>query len=748
MTEERTDQNGAPVAEADVGAEERLDAEAVPAETDSVTSEAEIATADAESEIADVDGEAEAAPETEQADADPDEELVTESTPMTESSAASEDFSYLDMDDSEYSSEEYEEMLAMYDETMREIAEGEIVQATIVRITDGAAILDVGFKSEGSVPLDEFRDPSELEAGDKVEVFLESLEDQEGVVVLSKKKADFLRVWEKIKTAFDDNQAVPGMIKRKIKGGATVDLMGVDAFLPGSQIALRRVHNIEDLIGQEYDFKILKLNKRRRNIVVSRRVILEDERAGKRDELKEELEVGQIRTGVVKNITDFGAFIDLGGMDGLLHITDMSWGRVGHPSEVCDIGQDLEVKILDIDWDRERISLGLKQLQPYPWKDVADKYPVGTRVRGKVVSITNYGAFIELEKGVEGLVHISEMSWTRNVRHPSQLVAIGEEVECVVLRVDEEDQKISLGMKQTEEDPWLSLPNKYPPGTRIKGVVRNLTSFGAFVEVEPGIDGLVHISDMSWTRRVQHPSEVMRKGEEVEVMVLSIDPEQKRISLGLKQTEEDPWYELAQRYDPGKEVTGQVARFVDKGIVVDLGGDVEGFVPASQLGVEEPLEDPSEYFVEGQDLELKVLESDPVNRRIVLAVTVVPERRAVPPPEVEEVEAEAEVEEVEAEAEVEEVEAEAEVEEVEAEAEVEEVEAEAEVEDVEAEAEVEDVEAEAEVEEVEAEAEVEEVEAEAEVEEVEAEAEVEEVEAEAEVEDVEVEAEVEEDKEK
>jgi small subunit ribosomal protein S1 len=713
MTEERTDQNGAPVAEANVGAEERLDTEGLPAEAETMTAdaeaevadagaeaeiadadaeaeiadagaeaeiadadaeaeiadadvEAEIVDADAEAEIVDADAEAEALAETEQADADADE-AATEFTPMTESSAADESVSYLDMDDSEYSSEEYAEMLAMYDETMREIAEGEIVQATIVRITDGAAILDVGFKSEGSVLLDEFRDPSELKAGDKVEVFLESLEDQEGVVVLSKKKADFLRVWEGIKTAFDDNQAVPGMIKRKIKGGATVDLMGVDAFLPGSQIALRRVHNIEDLIGQEYDFKILKLNKRRRNIVVSRRVILEEERAGKRDDLKEELEVGQIRTGVVKNITDFGAFIDLGGMDGLLHITDMSWGRVGHPSEVCDIGQDLEVKILDIDWDRERISLGLKQLQPYPWKDVADKYPVGTRVRGRVVSITNYGAFIELEKGVEGLVHISEMSWTRNVRHPSQLVAISEEVECVVLRVDEEDQKISLGMKQTEEDPWLSLPNKYPPGTRLKGVVRNLTSFGAFVEVEPGIDGLVHISDMSWTRRVQHPSEVMRKGEEVEVMVLSIDPDQKRISLGLKQTEEDPWYELAQRYDPGKEVTGQVARFVDKGIVVDLGGDVEGFVPASQLGVEEQLEDASEYFVEGQELELKVLESDPVNRRIVLAVTVVPERRApvAPAPEAEEVEAEAEAEEVEAEAEVEEVEAEAEVEDVE-----------------------------------------------------------------------------------
>jgi small subunit ribosomal protein S1 len=411
------------------------------------------------------------------------------------------------------------------------------------------------------------------------------------------------------------------MLKRKIKGGVTVDLMGVDAFLPGSQIALRRVPNVDELIGNEYDFKILKLNKRRRNIVVSRRVILEEVRAGKRDQLKEELEVGQVRKGVVKNITDFGAFIDLGGMDGLLHITDMSWGRIGHPSEVTTIGDEMEVKILDIDWDRERISLGLKQLEAYPWEDVAEKYPVGSRVRGRVVSITNYGAFIELEKGVEGLVHISEMSWTRNVRHPSQLLSINDEVECVVLRVDEEDKKISLGMKQTEEDPWLALPAKYPPGTRITGIVRNLTSFGAFVEVEPGIDGLVHISDMSWTRRVQHPSEIVRKGEEVDVVVLNIDPDQKRISLGLKQTEEDPWYHLAQQYEPGTEWQGSVVRLLDKGVVVDLGSDVEGFVPVSQLGVEEELEDPAMKFVEGDTLELKVLESDPINRRIVLTVT-------------------------------------------------------------------------------------------------------------------------------
>ncbi|MBK5097090.1 MAG: 30S ribosomal protein S1, partial [Gemmatimonadetes bacterium] len=580
----------------------------------------------------------------------------------------------VDLDAGEYSDEEYEELLAMYEDTLHDIVEGEIVKATVLRKTDNAVILDVGFKSEGSVPLEEFRDPDAIQDGDEVEVFLESLEDSEGVVVLSKKKADFLRVWEKIKDAFDNDRPVPGVLKRKIKGGVTVDLMGVDAFLPGSQIALRRVPNVDDLIGQEYDFMILKLNKRRRNIVVSRRVILESERAGKRELLKTELEVGQVRKGVVKNITDFGAFIDLGGMDGLLHITDMSWGRIGHPSEITNIGEELEVKILDIDWDRERISLGLKQLMAYPWEDVAAKYPVGSRVRGRVVSITNYGAFIELEKGVEGLVHISEMSWTRNVRHPSQLLSISDEIQCVVLRVDEEEKKISLGMKQTEEDPWLALPVKFPPGTKIKGVVRNLTSFGAFVEVEIGIDGLVHISDMSWTRRVQHPSEVVKKGEEVEVVVLNIDPDQKRISLGLKQVEDDPWYELAKEYEPGSEWSGTIVRLLDKGVVVDLGKEIEGFVPISQLGVEEELEDPAERFYEGDPLELKVIESDPINRRIVLSVTSIPE--PPPRPVIEVVEETDEQEVVEAAADVEAEDVVEEVEEVEedlAEAEAEEV---------------------------------------------------------------------------
>ncbi|MSR22532.1 MAG: 30S ribosomal protein S1 [Gemmatimonadetes bacterium] len=525
----------------------------------------------------------------------------------------------------------FEALLKEFGGEMQNAREGEIVKARILSLTATAVILEFGFKSEGSVPLDEFKDPSSLSVGDEVEVLLESLEDDDGVVVLSKRKADFLRVWEKIKEAYENDRPVKGTLARKIKGGVTVDLMGVDAFLPGSQIALRRVPNIEDLLGETYKFKIIKLNKRRRNIVVSRRVILEAERVKKRENLVKELLVGQVREGLVKNITDFGAFIDLGGLDGLLHITDMSWGRVGHPSEVAQIGQTVDVKVLDIDWDRERISLGLKQLLPYPWTDIDKKYPVGSRVRGKVVSITNYGAFVELEKGVEGLVHISEMSWTRNIRHPSKLVSIGDEIEAVVLKVDPNEEKISLGMKQIEEDPWLFLPMRYPTGTVLSGKVRNLTSFGAFVEIEPGIDGLVHVSDMSWTKRVEHPSEVVEKGADVQVMVLDIDSDQKRISLGIKQMVEDPWPGIAERFAPGVEWEGKVSRLQDKGVVVDMGDDIEGFMPASHSGVEDQSR-LDEYYRPGEPVDLRVLESDAANRRIVLEVTTLPERKPRPEP--------------------------------------------------------------------------------------------------------------------
>jgi small subunit ribosomal protein S1 len=540
------------------------------------------------------------------------------------------------------SAADFEALLSEHADVMGNFGEGEIVHAKVLRVTEGMVILEFGFKSEGAVPLDEFKDRDSIEPGQEVEVLLESLEDDDGIVVLSKKKADFLRVWEKIREAHESDEPVEGMLARKIKGGVTVDIMGVDAFLPGSQIALRRVPNIDDLLGQTFEFKIIKLNKRRRNIVVSRRVILEGDREKKRETLVMELLVGQVREGIVKNITDFGAFIDLGGLDGLLHITDMSWGRVGHPSEVVDIGAKIDVKVLDIDWERERISLGLKQLLPYPWTDIDKKYPMGSRVRGKVVSITNYGAFIELEKGVEGLVHISEMSWTRNIRHPSKLVNIGDEIGAVVLKVDMKHEKISLGMKQIEEDPWLALPAKYPTGTQLDGVVRNLTSFGAFIEIESGIDGLVHVSDLSWTRRVEHPSEIIQKGDEVQVLVLDVDAEAKRISLGIKQLLDDPWPEISQRFSAGVEPAGSVARVQEKGVVVDLGDDIEGFVPTSHSGVEEEDKLP-EYYRTGEALELKVIESDAANRRIVLEVGTLPEWMDVPePPPGEESEEESE----------------------------------------------------------------------------------------------------------
>ena len=529
------------------------------------------------------------------------------------------------------SKEEFEVLLSHFSADFQEFKEGEIVKATVLKVTDAVVILEFGFKSEGAVALEEFKElPAE---GEEVEVLLESLEDDDGVVVLSKKKADFLRVWEKIREAHDADRSVKGTLVRKIKGGVTVDLMGVDAFLPGSQIALRRVPNIEDLLGEVYKFRIIKLNKRRRNIVVSRRVILEGEREKKRETLVKELLIGQVREGQVKNITDFGAFIDLGGLDGLLHITDMSWGRVGHPSEVVDIGTSIDVKVLDIDWDRERISLGLKQLLPYPWTDIDKKYPVGARVHGKVVSITNYGAFVELERGVEGLVHISEMSWTRNIRHPSKVVAISEEIEAVVLRVDSADEKISLGMKQIEEDPWLALPAKYPTGTTLGGTVRNLTSFGAFVEIESGIDGLIHVSDMSWTRRVQHPSEMVEKGSSIKIVVLDVDPENKRISLGLKQLTDDPWPMLVERFAPAVESSGEVVRLEEDGLIVHLEDEVEGFVPLGDAGIDET-EKLEEYYSPGDSVSIRVTKSDAASRKIALEITETPDRKS--PEEIEE----------------------------------------------------------------------------------------------------------------
>jgi len=507
-----------------------------------------------------------------------------------------------------------------YEATIQTFEEGQIVRGTVTGIRENEVIVDVGFKSEGTIPLQEFRSVDNLAVGDQFDVYLEKLENQEGLVVLSKEKADFFKVWGQIKDAHDNNQIVQGRVKRRIKGGLVVDLLGVDAFLPGSQIALRQVPNLDDLINQTLDFKIIKINKRRRNIVVSRRVVLEEKREELKKGLMGELEPGQVREGIVKNITDFGAFVDLGGVDGLLHLTDMTWGRVGHPSDVVQIGQKVNVKVLDFDREKEKISLGLKQLTPHPWEGVNERYPVGARIKGRVVSITDYGAFIELEKGVEGLIHISEMSWTKHVKHPSKILSVGQDVEAVVLKVDKESQKISLGLKQTEPDPWTTIERRYPPGTRLKGIVRNLTNFGAFVEIEEGIDGLLHISDMSWAKRVRHPSEVVKKGDLVDVVVLEISQDKKRISLGMKQLTENPWERLAVEFAPDTDVTGKITRILDRGAVVEIRHDVEGFVPVGQMGMED-IQHPEQYFTVAEEVPLRVIKVDPKNKRIVLSVT-------------------------------------------------------------------------------------------------------------------------------
>ena len=522
-------------------------------------------------------------------------------------------------DEEELTLEQRQELFGAYEESMRSIGEGEIVRGTVLSIDDKDVLVDVGFKSEGIISLSEFPDPSSIKVGDILEVFLEKMENQDGLVVLSKQRADFVRVWDRVKEAHDSGQVVEGRLVRKIKGGVVVDLYGVEAFLPGSQIALRQVQNVDALLGQSVSVKIIKLNKRRRNIVVSRRAVLEEERDRMKATILKDLAKDQIREGVVKNITDFGAFVDLGGIDGLLHITDMSWGRVAHPSELVKIGDKVRVKVLNFDPEKERISLGLKQLESYPWEGVEDKYKVGDRVKGKVVSITDYGAFIELEKGIEGLIHVSEMSWTRHVRHPSKIVNIADIIEAVVLKVDKANEKISLGLKQVEPDPWLTLDHKYPPGMKVQGKVRNLTNFGAFVELEEGIDGLVHVSDMSWTKRVAHPSEVLKKGDAIEVVVLSIDKEHRRISLGLKQVSDDPWPLLADKFPTGMELTGTVNRLFDRGAIVDLGEGIEGFIPLSQLGLDD-LKRPNDAFEVNEPLTMKVTRVDVPNHRLILSV--------------------------------------------------------------------------------------------------------------------------------
>ena len=499
------------------------------------------------------------------------------------------------------------------------LEQGKLVTGKISQVNDQEVLVDVNYKSEGVIDRAEFKDTDSLELGSEIEVFVEKLEDEDGRLILSKQKADFVRVWDRIHAAFENNEVVRGTLTKRIKGGVVVDLFGIDAFLPGSQIDLRQIPDINALIGQEFDLKVIKVNKARRNIVVSRRVVLEEERNKQRGDVLETLEKNQVRKGIVKNITDFGAFIDLGGVDGLLHITDMSYKRINHPSEMLQLGQEVEVMVLDFNDKKERISLGMKQLKPHPWKDIAERYPEGAIVKGKVVSITDYGAFVELDSGVEGLIHVSEMSWTQHVKHPSKILTVGQEVEAVVLKVEEDAERISLGMKQLESDPWDSIETELPPGARVVGEIRNIASFGAFVEIKEGVDGLIHVSDMSWTKKITHPNEMVKKGDKVECVVLAVDKEKRRISLSMKHLTEDPWDSIDSTYPVDSEVKGKIVRMLDRGVVVELADGIEGFIPVSKLTAEY-IKVPADAFKVGDEVPAVVTEIDQNNRKIFLSV--------------------------------------------------------------------------------------------------------------------------------
>jgi small subunit ribosomal protein S1 len=519
---------------------------------------------------------------------------------------------------------EGESFADLFGSSDRSFKEGEIARGTVLSIDNDFVQIDIGFKSEGMIASWEFMTEEgevTIAVGDRVEVLVEEVENEDGQLVLSKEKAERLKVWDEISNAYDNEEAVEGTIVARVKGGLSVDI-GVKAFLPGSQVDLRPVRNLEALLGEKANFKIIKFNKRRGNIVLSRRALLETERKMMREGTLATLSEGQILDGVIKNLTDYGAFIDLGGIDGLLHITDMSWGRINHPGELFHVGDEIKVKVLKFDVEAERVSLGLKQIQPDPWIDAGMRYPLGMRIRGKVVSLTDYGAFIELEPGIEGLVHVSEMSWTKRVKHPSKVVTIGDEVEAVVLDVDERDRKISLGMKQIEENPWTVIEDRYPVGTRVSGQVRNITNFGIFVGLEEGIDGLVHVSDISWTEQVKHPSDRFEKGDEVEAVVLKIDKENEKFSLGIKQLEANPWDDILKKFTVGSEVTGPVTSVTDFGVFVKLEDGIDGLVYSSELAAER-IETPSEHFKEGQEVTALVVKVDASEQKISLSIRAV-----------------------------------------------------------------------------------------------------------------------------
>ncbi len=519
----------------------------------------------------------------------------------------------------DYTDDEFHQLAGMYENTLSEIEEKEIVTGIVVSVDEKYVIVDIGFKSEGIVPVNEFSNKviENLQPGDEVEVFLDKVEDREGQLILSRKKADILQAWEKLEKSHETGEVIEGYIQRRIKGGMVVDVFGIDAFLPGSQIDVRPVRDFDAYVGKTMEFQVVKLNMQAENVVVSHRALIESDLEDQRQEILETIEAGQVLEGIVKNITDFGVFIDLGGVDGLLHITDLSWGRVDHPEEIVKLDQKMNVAVIDFDEKSKRVSLGLKQLQPHPWDNIFEKYPENLRVQGRVVSIADYGAFIELEKGVEGLIHISEMSWTQHIKHPSQLVQKDDIVECVVLNINEDEKKISLGVKQLEKDPWEDLLERYPIGSKHKGVIRNLTNFGVFVELEPGIDGLIHVSDLSWTEKVEHPNEVVEKGQEVDIVILAVDFDNRRITLGHKQVDDNPWEKYAEEYGPGSKVEGEVSKITDKGMFVKLELGVDAFLPADKLA--EPVEDLQEAFKEGDKVAGLVVEFDEPSKTIEIS---------------------------------------------------------------------------------------------------------------------------------
>ncbi|MBN1397134.1 MAG: 30S ribosomal protein S1 [Bacteroidetes bacterium] len=517
-----------------------------------------------------------------------------------------------------YSEDEYRKLEQLYSGTMGKINAGEIVKGRVVHIGDSDVAVDIGFKSEGTVPKNEFPNIKDLKIGDEIEVFLESIEDKDGQLVLSRKRADFMRVWERVVKSHESGEVLKGRCVRRTKGGIVVDLMGLDAFLPGSQIDVRPVRDFDVFIGREMDFRVVKVNHPSENVVVSHKVLVEEELSSQRKAILDSLEKGQILEGHVKAITDFGVFVDLGGVDGLVHITDLSWGRVNHPSEIVKLDQLVNIVVLDFDAEKKRISLGMKQLQPHPWENIDQRYPVGTKISGKIVSLTDYGAFVEIEKGIEGLIHISEMSWTQHIKHPSQVVSMGQMTEAIILSLDKDGKKISLGMKQLEPDPWTTLMQKYPIGSKHVGTVRNLTNFGVFVELEEGVDGLVHISDLSWTKKIRHPGEVVKKGDQLDVIVLSVDISQRRISLGHKQIQENPWEVFESKYKVDTDVEGTIVRIIEKGVIVEMPLGVDGFVPLSQLS-HTPVKNIADSFKVGDTLPLKVIEFDKESKKIVLS---------------------------------------------------------------------------------------------------------------------------------